>query len=59
MSTKSFQTEFIFTQKSGKSLANTLSNISVNNESIRIKKTVKFVDKKDIKTINSVLKDFN
>lgn len=59
MSTKSFQTEFIFTQKSGKNLAKALSSTPNKNENLKINKPVKFVNKNDNKTIQSILKDFD
>lgn len=58
MSTKSFQTEFVFTQKSGKNLAKALSSAPNKNEHLKISKPVKFVNRNDKKTIESILKDF-
>ncbi|WP_164505075.1 hypothetical protein [Companilactobacillus hulinensis] len=57
MSTKSFQTEFVFSQKGGKKLAVALKNDKVK-KTVRISKPVKFINKNDRKSINSILDDF-
>lgn len=58
MSTKSFQTEFIFTQKSGRCLAKAIDSTD-QKEKLGIEKPVKFIQKNDKKAISSILKDFH